>query len=212
MKKITNVLLLISIVFVLSFSIIGCSKQAPPAASVAKAPVSDGSEDLKIDFLVNLAEEDMDNYFSFTGNIRYMAVDKDHVDAQTGASVLGSTQIFHAYLYDVEGNTTLSSGLRGLFLFGVNPFSQIITDNLNASKASDGTITIQYAHRGTAYRIVTDKTGKLSFPDGTFSNKEQLVISQEEVLKLSARISQLTGLLLLSTGLKYGTAKLQAVN
>ncbi|AEV29070.1 hypothetical protein SpiGrapes_1256 [Sphaerochaeta pleomorpha str. Grapes] len=175
MKKSINVLLLVSIVLALSFSIMGCSKPAPvaqaPAAPAAKAPVSDGSEDLKIAYQVNLAKEDMDNYFSFTGNIRYMAVEKDHADAVTGASALGSTHLFQAYLYDVEGKNTLSSGLRGLFLFGVNPFSQLTGDALNASKASDGTITIQYAHRGTAYRIVTDKTGKLSFPNGTFEQR-----------------------------------------
>jgi hypothetical protein len=156
----------------------GCSKPAPVAqapaavaAPVAKAPVSDGSADLKIAYQVNLAKEDMDNYFSFTGNIRYMALEKDHADAVTGASALGSTHVFHAYLYDVEGKTTLSSGLRGLFLFGVNPYTQLTGDALNASKASDGTITIQYAHRGTAYRIVTDKTGKLSFPKGSFESR-----------------------------------------
>lgn len=171
MKKRINVVLFVSIVLALSLTIMGCSKPVPVAsapASVAKAPVSDGSADLKVAFQVNLAKEDAANYFSFTGNIRYMAVEKDKADAVTGASLLGSTHLFQAYLYDVEGKATLSSGLRGLFLFGVNPFSQVGVDNLNASKASDGTITIQFAHRGTAYRIVTDKDGKLSFPNGSF--------------------------------------------
>ncbi|MGB4407812.1 MAG: hypothetical protein WBI82_13200 [Sphaerochaeta sp.] len=175
MKKRINVVLLVSIVLVLSFAMMGCSKPAPaPTAAApvaAKAPVSDGSADLKIAYQVNLAKADADNYFSFTGNIRYMAVEKDQVDEVTGASLLGSTHLFHAYLYDVEGKTTMSSGLRGLFLFGVNPFTQMTGDNLNASKAADGTITIQYAHRGTAYRIATDKSGKLSFPNGTFESR-----------------------------------------
>jgi len=176
MKKSINVVLLVSIVLALSFLIMGCSKpapvvQAPAAAVVAKAPVSDGSADLKVAYQVNLAKADAENYFSFTGNIRYLAVEKDQADAVTGASLLGSTHLFQAYLYDVEGKTTLSSGLRGLFLFGTNPFTQIGNDNLNASKAADGTITIQYAHRGTAYRIVTDKTGKLSFPNGSFESR-----------------------------------------
>ncbi len=174
MKKRISVVLLVSIVLVLSFSMMGCSKSAPaaPAATTAvKAPVSDGSADLKIAYQVNLTEADEANFFSFTGNIRYMAVEKDQADAVTGASLLGSTHLFQAYLYDVEGKTTLSSGLRGLFLFGVNPISQIEGDNLNASKAADGTITIQYVHRGSAYRIVTDKNGKLSFPNGTFETR-----------------------------------------
>ena len=169
MKKSINVVLLVLFVLALSFSVMGCAKPAAPAApAAAKAPVSDGSADLKIAYQVNLAQADAENYFSFAGNIRYMAVEKDQADAVTGASTLGSTHLFQAYLYDVEGKATLSSGLRGLFLFGTNPYSQIAVDNLNASKADDGTITIQYAHRGTAYRIVTDKSGKLSFPNGSF--------------------------------------------
>jgi hypothetical protein len=176
MKKRTNVLVLVSIVLALSLSIMGCSKpapaaQAPVAAAVAKAPVSDGSADLKIAYQVNTAKADMDNYFSFTGNMRYMAVEKDHADAVTGASALGSTHVFHAYLYDVEGKTTMSAAVRGLFLYGVNPYSAILDDNLTVSKAADGTITMQYAHRGTAYRIITDKTGKLSFPAGSFEQR-----------------------------------------
>ncbi|MDT4761140.1 hypothetical protein [Sphaerochaeta sp. PS] len=172
MKKRINVVLLASIVLALSLSVMGCAKQAPAApAAAVKAPVSDGSADLKIAYQVNLAQADAENYFSFAGNISYLAVEKDHADAVTGASVLGSTDLFQAYLYDVEGKYTMSSGLRGLFLFGVNPFTQLTGDNLNASKAADGTITIQFAHRGTAYRIVTDKSGKLSFPNGTFESR-----------------------------------------
>jgi hypothetical protein len=100
-----------------------------------------------------------------------MAAEKDHADETTGASALGSTHLFNAYLYDVEGKPTMSSGLRGLFLFGTNPYSQFITDNVTVSKAADGTITIMYAHRGTAYRITTDKTGKLQFPNGSFESR-----------------------------------------
>lgn len=178
MKK-TTLLSLIVLVLLVTITVIGCSKPAAPAAPVASAapaavkaaPVSDGSEDLKIDYQVNLAKDDADNFFSFSGNIRYMAVDKDHADAVAGASALGSTHLFQSYLYDVEGKTTLSSGLRGLFLFGVNPYSQVVIDNLNASKAADGTITIQYAHRGTAYRIKTDASGNLVFPDGVFESR-----------------------------------------
>jgi len=157
-------------------SFAGCAKEETPAPAAqapvvveAPAPVSDGSEDLKISFQLNLAEADVqNNYLSFAGNIRYMAVEKDQYDELTGASTLGSTHLFQSYLYDVEGKTTMPSGLRGLFLFGNNPWSQVVADNLNASKAADGTIMIQYAHRGTAYRITTDKSGNLTFPDGNF--------------------------------------------
>lgn len=171
MKKM-NLFLYVALIVMIVLVATSCAKSndAPqaPAAAAPAAPVSDGSQDLKISYRMNVAEADADNYFSFTGNIRYMAVDKDHADATTGASVLGSTHLFNAYLYDVEGKATLSSGLRGLFLFGVNPYSQIETDNLNAYKTNDGKVVVQYAHRGTAYRITSDSNGKLQFPEGSF--------------------------------------------
>lgn len=129
------------------------------------------AQDLKIDFQVNVAAADTGNYFTFTGPIRYMAADKDTLDATSGASKAGSTHFFMPYLYDVKGKTVLPSGLRGLFLFAVAPNSQRTDDNLTASKAADGVITVQYVHRGTAYRLVTDKTGKLSFPKGDYTRR-----------------------------------------
>lgn len=126
------------------------------------------AQDLKIDYQVNVAAADAGNYFTFTGPIRYMAADKDTLDAKTGASAKGSTHFFMPYLYDVKGKAALPSGLRGLFLFAVAPNTQRTDDNLSATKAADGTITIQYAHRGTAYKLVTDKAGKFSFPKGDF--------------------------------------------
>jgi len=129
------------------------------------------AQDLKIDFQVNVAAADTGNYFTFTGPIRYMAADKDTLDATSGASKAGSTHFFMPYLYDVKGKTVLPSGLRGLFLFAVAPNSQRTDDNLTASKAADGVITVQYVHRGTAYRLVTDKTGKFSFPKGDYTRR-----------------------------------------
>jgi hypothetical protein len=160
------------VVLTLAGALIGCSKAAAPVAEKSmSAPVSDGSEDLKISYQVNTAGPDADNFFSFAGNIRYMAVEMDQADEVSGASKLGSTHLFQPYRYDVEGKNVISSGLRGLFLYGTNPYKAIIDDNLNVSKASDGTITIQYSHRGTAYRIITDSSGKISFPDGSFENR-----------------------------------------
>ena len=170
MKKSLSLLLTLLVLFVL----VSCSKPAPTAQASAvtpAAPTSDGTSDLKVDFRLNTAQADTENYFSFSGNIRYMAVDMDKVDATTGASVLGTTHLLQAYLYDVEGKTTFASGLRGLFLFGVNPYDQIAIDNLTVSKAVDGVITMQYAHRGTAYRIKTGTDGKLSFPNGGFEQR-----------------------------------------
>ncbi len=175
MKRIISLVL---VTLLVSLALISCApRTAAPAETPAAAPaastgVSDGSEDLKVDFRLNMAEGDVENnYISYSGNIRYMAADKDQYDAVSGASKLGTTHLFQAYLYDVEGKVTLPNGLRGLFLFAVSPYDQIVMDNLNASKASDGTITIQYVHRGTAYRMITDASGKLSFPNGKFDTR-----------------------------------------
>lgn len=126
------------------------------------------AQDLKIDFQVNVAADDPANYFTFAGPIRYMAVTKDTLDATTGASKQGSTHLFQPYLLDVKGKNTLPSGLRGLFLFAVAAKTQRTDDNLTVTKADDGTITVQYIHRGTAYKLVTDKAGKFSFPKGDY--------------------------------------------
>jgi hypothetical protein len=168
-KTILLSLLAVSMIFM------GCGKPAAPAAAAAPAAqakaVSDGSTDLVIDFQTNLVADDADSHFNWKGNIRYMAAD-DYYDAVSGASAMGSTHLFQAYLYDVEGNPTMGTGLRGLFLYGVNNLAQTQNDNLNASKAADGTIMIQYVHRGTAYRFFTDSDGILSLPDGSFESRQ----------------------------------------
>jgi len=167
MKRIVEVAaILIAVTF--AVGLIGCTKESMPEPAPM---VSDGSEDLKISYRLNVAEADAENYFSFSGNVRYLAAEKDQADEVSGASKLGSKQVFHAYLYDVEGKKTMSGGLRGLFLFATNPYRQIEIDDLNASKDADGVITIQYVHRGTAYRFITDRSGRLSFPDGGFEKR-----------------------------------------
>jgi len=173
-KKIVFLLIAVTLVF------IGCSRRVTPASSVATAAgaaapaataVSDGSKDLVIDYQTNLAADDAASHFNWKGNIRYMAAD-DSYDAVSGASAHGSTHLFQAYLYDVEGKATMSTGLRGLFLYGVNPLAQVKNDNLNAYKNADGSIVIQYVHRGTAFRFTTDSKGVLSLPDGSFESRK----------------------------------------
>ena len=123
------------------------------------------AQDLKIEYQFDVTGTARTNYFTFTGPIRYMAVDKDHFDGRTGASVHGSTHLFQPYRNDVKGATVMPSGMRGLFLFAVAESEQPKTDNLKVDKASNGVITIQYCHRGTAYKIVTDRNGVISFPN-----------------------------------------------
>ena len=124
------------------------------------------AQELKVEYQYNVSNpSDQGNYFSFIGPIRYMSALKDKVDATSGASKLNSTENFNAYRYDVKGKLTLPEGLRGLFLYPCAPFEQAKADNLTVSKAPDGAITVNFAHRGTAYELVTDRTGKLAFPD-----------------------------------------------
>ncbi len=129
------------------------------------------AQDLKIDFQLDISGTARSNYLTFTGPIRYMAVEKDHFDGGTGASVALSTEKFQPYRYDVLGKNALSDGFRGLLLFGVAGNDQLKQDNVTIDRAGNGTITIQFAHRGTAYKIVTDRSGKINFPDGTFQKR-----------------------------------------
>ena len=126
--------------------------------------------DLTIDYQVDISGRTKTSYFSFKGPIRYMDADKDHYDGVSGASLKQSTHMFQPYRYDVKGKNALADGLRGLFLFGVAGSEQAKTDNLNVKEAN-GVITIQYTHRGTAYKIVTDKNGNINLPDGLFEKR-----------------------------------------
>ncbi len=165
MKRITFIVLSVIALAALTFTACAPKEAAAPAAPAAAPAVSDGSEDLTIDYKVNVAGSDEGNYFNWKGNVRYMAAE-DSFDAGSGASVAGTTHLFMMYLYDVEAKETMTSGLRGLFLYGVNGAEAAQNDKLEAMKASDGTITVQYVHRGTAFRFTTDSKGVLSLPDG----------------------------------------------
>lgn len=129
------------------------------------------AQDLTVEFRLDVTPNSRGNYFTFTGPIRYMTADKDHFDAGTGASVQLSTEKFQPYLLDVKGKVALSNALRGLFLFAVATPDQRTSDNFTVNKAADGTITIQYIHRGTAYRLVTDRNGRLTFPNANIQRR-----------------------------------------
>jgi len=129
------------------------------------------AQDLKIEYQIDVTGTARSNYLTFAGPIRYMAVEQDHFDGGTGASSKGSTEKFQPYRYDVLGKNALADGFRGLLLFGVAGNSYITGDNVTVSKASNGVITIQYAHRGTAYRLETDRNGRLQFPNGTYQKR-----------------------------------------
>lgn len=128
------------------------------------------AQDLKVESVLDLAQSAKANYFTFVGPIRYMAADKDHIDAATGASVKNSTEMFQPYLLDVKGKNALPNGLRGLFLYSVAPAALRVDDNLTITKAG-GVITVRYVHRGTAYELVTDANGKFTFPEGQYRRR-----------------------------------------
>ncbi|MDR2484090.1 MAG: hypothetical protein LBD55_01685 [Treponema sp.] len=126
------------------------------------------AQELTINFRYNLAQPDSSNYLSFRSPIRYVAVEKDTFDGVSGASKFKSTALFGPVQTDMMGKATFPGGVRGLLLFPVASYDTCIEDKLQAAKASNGVITIEYVHRGVAYKISTDKSGKLGFPRGNF--------------------------------------------
>ncbi len=92
------------------------------------------------------------------------SVTKDTVDVASGASKAKGTEVLNTYRNGADGKNTLPGGLQSLLKYGVSPESFFSGDALNAVKAADGTITIQYAHRGTAYKMVSDTKGQFTLP------------------------------------------------
>ena len=92
------------------------------------------------------------------------SVDKDTLDAVTGASRSKGTEVWNAYRNGADNKPAFPAGLQSLFKYGVSPLNQFEADALSVVKAKDGVITFQYVHRGKAYRLSTDKTGALVLP------------------------------------------------
>jgi hypothetical protein len=125
------------------------------------------AQDLNIDFQFDVSGRAGGNYLTYTSAIRYIAANKDSFDAVSGASQQNSTSLFAPIQTDIMGRATISSGFRGLLLFPVSSDATRIEDNLRVYK--DGAIiTIEYVHRGVAYRIQTDRQGNISFPRGSY--------------------------------------------
>jgi len=129
--------------------------------------VSAQNLDLKIDYQFNVTAPDSGNYLTYSGPQRFGMADKDVYDAVSGASKQKSTALFStAYQVDIAGKAAFPTTVRGLLLYPVQYPQGRTEDNLTVSKAANGVITVQYIHRGTAYRLITDAQGKLSFPKG----------------------------------------------
>jgi hypothetical protein len=125
------------------------------------------AQDLSIDYRYDTSGAAQGNYFSYRSAIRYIAADKDAFDAMSGASKQKSTSLFAPIQTDIMGRATISSGLRGLLLFPLAPDAIRTDDNLHVYKEGS-IITMEYAHRGVAYRIQTDRNGNISFPRGSY--------------------------------------------
>lgn len=123
--------------------------------------------DLTIDAKFDLAGKDLAaGYLTFKSAI--VSVEKDQVDVVTGASKAEGTEKWNYLRPDVKGKSTFPAGFQSLVKWGVSPAAQWAADLPHAFKNADGSITIRYLHRGTAYQLVTDTAGKLTFPVGDY--------------------------------------------
>ncbi len=122
------------------------------------------AQDVRIEFSFNTEAEDAHNYLTWAlGN----NVVKDSYDAESGASIAGSTYGFDVVRYDseVSKNTALAAGIRNLLLFPVSPFGIARGDNFTVDETKQG-LVIRFVHRGTAYELRTDRKGNLDVISG----------------------------------------------
>lgn len=107
------------------------------------------------------------------------SVEKDTLDAVAGASKFKGTAVWNGYRAGADKKNALPNGPQSLVKYAVSPLKQFEADHLTVAKAADGVITVQYIHRGTAYKIVTDKTGKLVFPGADTKSRVVAVLNGE---------------------------------
>jgi len=96
------------------------------------------------------------------------SVENDSVDAVTGASVKKGTDVWNTYRADTTDKKAAQwpAGFQSLVKYAVSNEAAYKEDNLIVTEKA-GVITIYYAHRGTAYKIVTDNKGKLDMASKT---------------------------------------------
>jgi hypothetical protein len=125
------------------------------------------AQDLSIDYRFDVSGRAGGNYLSYTSAIRYIAANKDTFDAVSGASRQKSTSLFAPIQTDIMGRATISGGFRSLLMFPLAADAVRVEDNLHVYKEG-AVITMEYVHRGVAYRIQTDSLGNISFPRGSY--------------------------------------------
>ncbi|MEE3313487.1 MAG: hypothetical protein VZR56_04935 [Treponema sp.] len=144
------------------------------ASGISKWWAEITSPKLSIDFSLRISEghpvASEENYFRWKDSSGDSA--KDSLDAITGASKSASTKRFDSIMYANPGdkNNLFPQSLRNLFLYAVT--SQDFMDKDDFLIESDqGKITIQFRHRGSAYKIVTDEKGLLNFTQAAEEKK-----------------------------------------
>lgn len=96
---------------------------------------------------------------------------KDSVDVATGASKMKGTEVLNSYRSDAEKKSLLPGGIQSLVKYGVSSETSYLQDRPNASKAADGVITVQYLHRGRAYKMISDAKGQFTVPSGNYVSR-----------------------------------------
>jgi hypothetical protein len=129
------------------------------------------AQNLTIDYQFNVAAKDAGNYLTYSGPLRLVTVNKDALDAVSGASKQRATAMFSAYQTDITGKAAFPAAVRGLLLYPVAPEPTKTEDALSVTKAAGGVITVQFVHRGVAYRVVTDAQGRVTFPKGNYATR-----------------------------------------
>ncbi len=132
--------------------------------------------DLSVDAKIDLSGKDIaGSYLTFTGkliSVEKAQVDPAKVDALSAASTMEATEMWNMYRPDVKGSTTMPGGFQHFVKYAVSSFAQHKSDLPVAWKNADGSITLQFVHRGSAFKLTTDATGKLQLPVGDFKTRK----------------------------------------
>jgi len=141
--------------------------------------------DLTIDSRIDVSGKDpKGSYFTFrTASI---SVEKDQVDVTTAATRGKSMDSWNSLAVDGAKKRTLPNGIQGLVKFAIVWEKQYQIDQLSATKGTDGSITIQFQHRGIGYKVVTDKAGKLTVPEGNYLSRKIGLIDKAGNVWISA--------------------------
>jgi len=122
------------------------------------------AQNVRIDYRLNIIEADNQNYLNWALG---RDVTRERFDVASGASVFKTTYKLDAVRWDSSDTrkTTIPVGLRGLLLFPGAPRGRAEAANLNV--VTDGrVVVIRYVHRGVAYQLTSNRSGKLDLLTG----------------------------------------------